>query len=240
MDRTFELQTHELEDQHWWYRGRRRVLRRVIDQIDLPPNARVLDAGCGSGRNMVELARLGEVTGVELSPASVAVARERGVGEVLEGTVEDLPFPDDSFDFAVCLDVIEHLDEDRPTLRELRRVVRPGGWLLVTVPAYPSLWSSHDAINHHRRRYTRSTLLEAAAACGWEATRTTHFNALLLPAAMGYRWFERITSRPPRSDLDSTPMWLNRILQQPLNAESRLIARGVRIPVGLSLLALLR
>jgi SAM-dependent methyltransferase len=239
MDRTFELQTHELEDEHWWYRGRRQVLRRVIEQIDLPSNARILDAGCGSGRNMVELARVGEVTGIELSPMSLAAARERGVGEVIEGTVEDLPFADDSFDFAVCLDVIEHLDEDRPTLRELRRVVAPGGWLLVTVPAYPTLWSSHDVVNHHRRRYTCATLLEAASECGWEATRTTHFNSLLLPAAVIYRWIERLTHKPPSSDLDSTPIWLNRILQQPMNVESRLIARGVRIPAGLSLLALL-
>ena len=105
---------------------------------------------------MVELARLGEVTGIELSPTSVAVARARNVGEVVEGSVEELPFEDDSFDFAVCLDVIEHLDDDLQTLRELRRVVRPGGRLLVTVPAYPSLWSSHDVVNHHRRRYTRA------------------------------------------------------------------------------------
>lgn len=189
MDTAYELHTHQVEDDHWWYRGRRRVLSRVIGSLELAPGARILDAGCGSGRNMVELARLGEVTGIELSPTSVAAARSREVGEVVEGSVEDLPFEDDSFDFAVCLDVIEHLDDDLQTLRELRRVVRPGGRLLVTVPAYPSLWSSHDVVNHHRRRYTRASLLEVANAGGWEAMRTTHFNALLLPAAMAYRWW---------------------------------------------------
>jgi SAM-dependent methyltransferase len=242
MDTKYELQTHRMEDDHWWYRGRRRVLSRVIDELELPPAPRILDAGCGSGRNMVELSQRGEVVGVELSPASVQVARERHVGEVLEGSVEDLPFPDASFDFAVCLDVIEHLDDDRRTLRELRRVLRPGAVLLVTVPAYPALWSSHDEINHHRRRYTRDALLRAAGDSGWYALRTTHFNSLLLPAAMAYRWFERVARRPgpPHSDLDRTPTWLNRILQQPLNVESRLISRGVRIPVGLSLLGVFR
>ena len=240
MDVQFELQTHQVEDQHWWYRGRRRVLARVIDSLHLARGARILDAGCGSGRNMVELARRGTVTGIELSPMSVAAARARGVGDVVEGTVEDLPFDDDSFDFAVCLDVIEHLDDDGQTLRELRRVVAPGGMLLVTVPAYPSLWSSHDVVNHHRRRYTRAALLAVARESGWEAKRTTNFNALLLPAAMAYRWLERLTRRTMgerSSDLERTPPWLNRVLFVPLYLEAQLVGRGVRIPAGLSLLA---
>ena len=242
MDSKYELQTHRLEEDHWWYRGRRRVLNNVIDQLDLPPDASILDAGCGSGRNMVDLAARGTVTGIELAPASVAAARARGVGEVVEGSVEDLPFAADSFDFAVCLDVIEHLEQDDPTLLALRRVVRPGGQLLITVPAYRWLWSSHDDVNHHHRRYTRTSLVAAASRAGWEVTRTTHFNSLLLPVAIVYRWLERLTRRPgpPHSDLDRTPVWLNRILEQPLNAEARLIERGARIPVGLSLLGVFR
>jgi SAM-dependent methyltransferase len=242
MDEQFELQTHEVENDHWWYRGRRRVLDRVIAGLGLPAGARILDAGCGSGRNMVLLARYGEVTGIELSAASVAVARRRGVGEVLEGSVDELPFADHSFDFAVSLDVLEHLDDDRRSLLEMRRVVRPGGQLLVTVPAYPWLWSSHDEVNHHRRRYTRATLLEVAGQAGWEATRTTHFNSLLLPVAAGLRTAQRAlrTSRDPRSDLRQSPLWFNRMMQAPLNAEARLIGRGTRIPAGLSLLAVFR
>ena len=192
---------------------------------------------------MVELAPLGEVTGVELSPNSAQAARARNVGDVVEGSVAELPFADDSFDFAVCLDVIEHLDDDLQTLRELRRVVRPGGRLLITVPAYPSLWSSHDVVNHHYRRYTRRSLLEVAGQSGWEATRTTHFNALLLPAAMAYRWWERLSHHPlgeRSSDLERTPPWLNQVLRFPLQAEGSLIARGGRIPFGLSLLVVLR
>ena len=243
METAHELHTHEVENDHWWYSGRRRVLNRVIDGLDLPPGAQILDAGCGSGRNMVELARRGEVTGIELSPASVEVARQRNVGEVVQGSVAELPFDDDSFDFAVCLDVIEHLEDDLRTLRELRRVIRSGGRLLVTVPAYPSLWSSHDVVNHHHRRYTRASLLKVAREGGWEPICTTHFNSLLLPAAMAYRWWERLSHRPVdenSSDLDRTPAWLNSALRQPLEAEAALIAHGRRIPVGLSLLVVLR
>jgi len=243
METAYELHTHQVEDDHWWYRGRRRVLDRVIGSLALPAGSDILDAGCGSGRNMVELARYGDVTGIELSPTSVAVARDRRVGEVVEGSVEELPFAQDSFDFAVCLDVIEHLDDDLRTLRELRRVIRPGGRLLVTVPAYPSLWSSHDVVNHHRRRYTNASLSAATGAAGWGTTFTTHFNALLLPAAMAYRWWERLSHQPlgeRSSDLERTPPWLNHTLQVPLQAEGTLIGHGGRIPFGLSLLVVLR
>ncbi|HEV2998774.1 MAG TPA: class I SAM-dependent methyltransferase, partial [Solirubrobacteraceae bacterium] len=168
MELQYELQTHQAEDRHWWYRGRRRVLELVIARLGLPPGARILDAGCGSGRNMIELARHGEVTGVEISDASAALARDRHVGEVIEGSVLDMPFDDGAFDLAVSLDVIEHLEDDREALRELRRVVAPGGALLVTVPAYQWLWSHHDEINHHHRRYNRRTLLAAASDAGWE------------------------------------------------------------------------
>ncbi|HEY4895757.1 MAG TPA: class I SAM-dependent methyltransferase, partial [Solirubrobacteraceae bacterium] len=144
MDRDYELQTHQAEDRHWWYRGRRTVLDGVLRSLGLPQEARILDAGCGSGRNMVELARYGHVTGVELSDTSVELARARNSGEVIAGSVLEMPFADGSFDLAVSLDVIEHLEDDLGALRELRRTMAPGGALLVTVPAYQWLWSGHD------------------------------------------------------------------------------------------------
>jgi SAM-dependent methyltransferase len=238
----YELQTHRVEDRHWWYRGRRRVLEQTIERLGLPAGARILDAGCGSGRNMVDLARHGEVTGVELSEASASIARERGVGEVVEGSVLEMPFARDSFDLAVCLDVIEHLEDDRAALRELRRVLAPGGVLLVTVPAYQWLWSGHDVINHHHRRYSRETLERAARDAGWECARTTHFNSLLLPVAIALRALDRVHARTTESSLDLwvPPAPVNWALQQPLNLEAAVIARGGSIPAGLSLLAVLR
>lgn len=243
MEVRHELNTHAVEDWHWWYAGRRRILHELLGALPVARPWRVLDAGCGSGRNLVELARYGEPTGLEPAAASVAAARARGVGGVVVGGLDvRLPFEDGRFDVATCLDVIEHLDDDRLALRELRRVVRPGGRLVVTVPCYPALWSSHDVVNQHRRRYTRATLLAAAADAGWEPERTTHFNALLLPAAAAARLLER--ARPPRdagaSDLDRTPRALNAVLERPLRAEARLIAGGRRLPAGLSLAAVLR
>src|SRR5260370_8111518 len=133
MELEYELQTHRAEDRHWWYQGRRRVLERAIQRLELPEHARILDAGCGSGRNMVELAHHGVVTGVELSDTSVRLARERGVGEVLEGSVMDMPFDEGSFDLTASLDVIEHLEDDVGALRDLPRVTPPPATLLVTL-----------------------------------------------------------------------------------------------------------
>jgi SAM-dependent methyltransferase len=242
MDRDFELQTHRAEERHWWYRGRRKVLARVFAELGLPHPARILDAGCGSGRNMVELARLGTVTGIELSGTSVTLARERGVGEVIEGSVLEMPFETGSFDLAVSLDVIEHLDQHLEALRELRRVVAPGGALLVTVPAYGWLWSGHDEINHHFRRYTRRSLQRVAQQAGWQQVRTTYFNSLLLPVAILLRALDRWSTKTTESSLDLwvPPEPVNRTLELPLDLEAALIGRGGRIPAGLSLLAVFR
>ncbi|HEX3693149.1 MAG TPA: class I SAM-dependent methyltransferase [Solirubrobacteraceae bacterium] len=242
MELEYELQTHQAEDRHWWYQGRRHVIEAAVERLALPARARILDAGCGSGRNMVELARHGEVTGVELSPTSVRLARDRQVGEVLEGSVLDMDLDEGSFDLTVSLDVIEHLQDDVAALRELRRVTKPGGALLVTVPAYQWLWSGHDEVNHHHRRYSRRTLLDAAEQAGWHAERTAHFNSLLLPAAMLLRVLERFKPATTKSSLDLwvPPAPLNWALRQALNLEATVIGRGGSIPAGLSLLAVFR
>jgi SAM-dependent methyltransferase len=242
MDSVLERQIHEVEEWHWWYRGRRRIISSVVRRLELPPGAEILDAGCGSGRNMVDLARYGPVTGLEIADASITWARNRGIGEIVKGSITEAPFPDDRFDFAVCLDVLEHIDEELAALRELRRILRPGGRLLVTVPAYQSLWSEHDVINHHKRRYTRASLASVATAAGWVTAWTTYFNGTLLPAAAMHRRLSmlRRSVDEPVSDLELTPRRLNGLLALPLTAEAWAIGHGWRLPAGLSLMAVLR
>jgi SAM-dependent methyltransferase len=236
-----ELQAMLSSDEtHWWYRGRRRVLRAQLDRLPLGPGARLLDAGCGSGRTLDELARFGRVAGVDISPVAVAAARARGHRNVRVAAIEALPFADASFDVVTCLDVIEHTPDDRTSLRELLRVTRAGGVLIVTVPAYPALWSRHDEANDHYRRYRRSTLQAAALGAGWRFVSDTHFNALLLAPAAVVRLWQRSRRRPARSDLALTPPSLDRLLELPLALEARLLARGRRLGAGLSLLAVLR
>jgi SAM-dependent methyltransferase len=233
----------ELDDRHWWYRGRRRIIRAELDRLPLPASARVLDAGCGSGRTLDELSPYGEVFGIELDPGAADVARARGRGEVVVGRLEELPWEDGSFDLITCLDVIEHTPDDRVTLSELRRVSRPGGYLLVTVPAYQGLWSTHDVANHHYRRYSRARLRAAARDAGWRVTRITSFNGLLLAPAAAVRLAERRRLREPNGDykpeLTLGPDWLNSLLEQPLRLEARWLSSGRTMPAGLSLLAVL-
>jgi SAM-dependent methyltransferase len=183
----------------------------------------------------------GGVYGIELDPEAARVARSRGRGEVRVGRLEELPWEADTFDLITCLDVIEHTPDDRATLRELRRVCKPAGWLLVTVPAYQALWSLHDEANHHYRRYARRSLRQAAVEAGWQVRRMTSFNSLLLAPAAAVRVAQR---RRPQSEYKPEIRlgrpWLNGLLEQPLRIEARWLARGRTLPVGLSLMALLQ
>ena len=232
----------ELDEHHWWYRGRRRIIRAELDRLSLPQRARVLDAGCGSGRTLDELQGYGDVYGIELDRDAAEVARARRRGEVQIGRLEELPWPAASFDLITCLDVIEHTPDDQATLRELRRVCTAGGWLIVTVPAYEALWSLHDEANHHYRRYARRTLRAAASGAGWRITRMTSFNSLLLAPAAVVRLVQR--RRRPHDDYTPTiklgPAWLNDALEWPLQIEATWLAQGHTLPAGLSLMAVLQ
>jgi SAM-dependent methyltransferase len=217
------------------------VLNAVLTGLDLPApgSARLLDAGCGSGRTLDELARYGAAIGTELNPLGVEAACGRG-HDVRQAPVEAIPHSEGSFDLVTCLDVIEHTDDDVAALRELRRVTRSGGRLIVTVPAHPRLWSRHDEVNGHRRRYTSRSLRTAAVTAGWRIERLTGFNvAYLLPAALVRLARKRETAQSD-SELQLTPPWLDAALETPLRAEAALVRRGYDLPPGLSLLAVLR
>ena len=228
------------DDCHWWYRGRRRVIRAMLDDMQLPADCAILDVGCGSGRMLDELRGYGIVSGLDMSPESVAAARARGHSVCL-GEAAALPHDDASFDLITCFDVLEHTLDDRSTLREFARVCRPGGTLLVTVPAYESLWSAHDDANRHRRRYTASRLRRVASEAGLAVDLDTYFNSLLLGPAALVRRIQRLRpGRSARSNLELTPACLNSLLELPMRLEARALRAGMRMPAGLSLLAVLR
>ena len=232
----------DVDEHHWWYRGRRAIVDAELARIPLPTPARILDAGCGSGRMLEELVRYGQVSGLELDPRAAEVARARGHGEVQVARLERLPWAEHSFDLITCLDVLEHTPDDRQTLTELRRVCAVGGWLLLTVPAYQALWSLHDEANHHFRRYGRRALRQTSAEAGWRLERITSFNSVLLAPAAVIRLAQR-GRRPDeryRPELERNPRWLNTLLERPLQAEARWIGRGRTLPAGLSLMAVLQ
>jgi SAM-dependent methyltransferase len=229
-------QLYELEDGHWWFRGRRAVIWSLLRRTRLPDAPRILDAGCGTGRNLAEFGRLGVATGVDPSPQAIAFCRSRGLTDVAEGSIEALPFGAASFDLILATDVLEHVEHDDAALTELRRVAAPGAHLLVTVPAYQWLWSQHDDSHHHLRRYTAGRLRERVVAAGWKPVIETYFNTALLPPIAAVRTVARRKSpRDGRTDYQLTGGALNDLLALPMRGEAALIARGARLPAGVSI-----
>jgi SAM-dependent methyltransferase len=224
---------YELEDRHWWFRGRRTVIRALIERGEAPARPRVLDAGCGTGCNLAELEPTAQtVHGVDSALEAVEFCRRRGLDTVSQAELDRLPFGDGAFDLLLATDVVEHLDDDVGALRELRRVAAPGARLLLTVPAYQWLWSAHDDSHQHKRRYTRPQLVARVRSAGWEPVVASYFNALLLPPIAVAR---RLHKADGRSDYDRTPGWLNTALEQPMRAEAQLIRRGAELPAGVSI-----
>jgi SAM-dependent methyltransferase len=227
-------QLYDLEDGHWWFRGRRAVLWALLRRAGLPAVPRVLDAGCGTGRNLAEFGALGTAQGVDPSPAAIEFCRRRGLTGVTAAGIEELPFEDGAFDLILATDVLEHVQRDDLAAAELRRVAAPGAVLVVTVPAYRWLWSQHDDSHHHLRRYTAPALRSRLAAAGWRAEVLTYFNSLLLPPIALVRLLARRRAAQ-RTDYQLTGGLVNRLLELPMRAEAALIERGARFPAGVSI-----
>jgi SAM-dependent methyltransferase len=232
-------QNLELEECHWWFVARRRILLGVLERnLDPKGGLQILDAGCGGGATMESLRRYGSVRGIEISEEAVEYNRERG-REVSLGSIERMPFADNSFDLALALDVIEHLPDDLPALRELFRTLRPGGSLLVTVPALRMLWSAHDVANGHYRRYTLGELRGQVETVGFEVVSATYFNTLLFPLILVFRWFRRLRPKSIASDLTEVPRPLNTLLTEVFSLEKLFVGR-IKLPFGVSALCFAR
>jgi SAM-dependent methyltransferase len=243
-----EMQQHtysimyEVEGRHWWFAGRRRIIEGFLKNICAKLGSKsphILDVGCGTGANLEMLAQFGDAEGVDVSAEALAFCRERGLTKVRQGEAERLPYDDESFDLVTGLDVVEHLDDDVAGLKEMRRVLRPGGYVLLFVPAFMFLWGVQDDISHHRRRYTRSGLEQVIHATGFEIERITYANiTFFMPILVG-RLLMRLTGFRPASENNLTIGALNGILGRILGAESSILHR-VNLPFGVSAICVAR
>ena len=240
MERDEYRRLYELEDRLWWFRGMGRISDALIERyVDNPRNLEILDAGCGTGGMLGTLGTRGRVTGLDRSAEALRFARRRPEARLVQGSVERLPFAEESFDLVTSFDVLYHLDvsDDRRALRELRRVLRPGGTLVLRVPAGEALRSRHDEAVHTRERYGRAELVEKLEASGLEPKLVSHANCLLFPLAAVRRLAERaFASKRAGSEVEPVGPVLNRALLLPLLIEARLL-RHMRLPFGLSLVA---
>lgn len=239
MERIVYDRMAELDERHWWYRARREILARLVEtRIDLPPDARILEIGCGTGHNLDMLARFGTVDAVEMDDAARAVATARLGREAQLATLPELRGVErGAYDLVALLDVLEHVEEDRASLIEIAGTLKPRGRILLTVPAHPWMWSAHDVVNHHKRRYTKKSLRAVVAQAGLKAELLTYFNSLLFPLAAAARLAGRVTGKED-SDDRLPPAPLNKAFEFLFGLERYAIGK-VPFPPGVSLVALL-
>ncbi len=230
-----------VEDDHWWYRALR---GHVIASLRLPNrNFALLDAGCGSGGMLARLHAefpAADLTGLDISEHALQLTKDRGSNaQLVLGSVDRLPFEDARFDAVVSLDVLYHRDvDDRMAVREMHRVLRPGGVLLLNLPAFDFLRGSHDVAINTARRYTRSQLARLLREANFTIETLTYWNMLLLPAVAAVRWASRGKTEV-RSDLSSPPAAVNELLGGIARTELAL-SRRMPLPFGTSLFAVAR
>jgi len=238
MDRIVYDRMAAHDSTHWWYRARRDILSDYLARYGgLPAGARILEIGCGTGHNLPMLAKFGSVEAIEIDPAARGIASER-----LGRAVGDAPLPDlpgverGAYDLVAVLDVVEHIADDVAALAAMRSLLKPGGKVLIAVPAHQWMWSAHDVVNHHHRRYSKRTLSAAIEAAGLRAVKLRWFNSLLFPLAAAARIVGRLRGK---DDSDDSPPArpLNALFERIFRLERHLVGRVPMTP-GVSLVTL--
>ena len=238
MDRIVYDRMAAHDSTHWWYRARRDILADYVARhAALPGHARILEIGCGTGHNLGMLGRFGTVDAIEIDPAARGIASER-----LGRAVGDAPLPHlpgverGAYDMVAVLDVVEHIADDVAALRAMATLLRPGGKILIAVPAHQWMWSAHDVVNHHHRRYSKATLRKAIGEAGLKPVNIGYFNSLLIPLAAAARVAGRLTGRDD-SDDSPPPAPLNRLFERIFRLERHLVGRVPMTP-GVSIVTL--
>ena len=244
MDPSLYHAFYELEDRHWWFVGRRAIVDSLLRDVLSPggrADRRILDVGCGTGGMLPLLSRFGKVTGIDMEPLALDYCRRRGIEDVHLQQGFEAP---EAYDVVTLFDVLEHVEGEAGFLARLRGYLKPGGFLVVTVPAFQWLWSRHDDLNLHKRRYTRKQLVSALERAGFEVKRSTYFNMLLFPAAAAIRLLSGKGRNGESAGSDEKDVLKqlriggsNRLLAGIFSSE-RLLLRGMELPFGVSLFAI--
>ncbi|HEX3999088.1 MAG TPA: class I SAM-dependent methyltransferase [Pirellulales bacterium] len=231
----------EVEEYHWWFAGRRKLFARIIKKMATPRDAAILDVGSSTGTNLRMLRDAGFTSfqGVDISPESQYFCNAKGLGPVELGSILDLPHPDSSFDLVLATDVIEHIDDDLAAIGELRRVLRPGGLALITVPAFECLWGPQDVVAEHKRRYRIHNLQDTIKRARLEIVERYYFNFILFLPILFARKALRLLSVPIRSENDLNFGLMNAVLRAVFEIDTR-SAAAINPPFGVSILALCR
>lgn len=239
MDHDVYIRMADIQDRHWWYEGRRRIIATLIKRLNIPKSSRILEAGCGPGANLEMLAQFGEVSAFE--PDDFAInhcRRHSGIPEqrLVTGFLPSpIPFTE-PFDIVGAFDVIEHVEADLASLKALYGLTKPGGYALFTVPACPFLWSQHDVANHHYRRYMLPPFKSLLRQAGYNVTYISYYNTILFPLVAGVRFFKKFLSIKDKPDETLPHPLVNKILCLIFSLEQYVLGR-VRLPFGVSIIA---
>ncbi len=246
------------EQDYWWHVGKRMIVYNLISRYWTPSprpteggaltlareSRRVLDVGCGTGLNLDNIARYGLPVGMDLSREALVFCQKRGLDELCEASIDHgLPYRDQSFDIITALDAVEHFDDDYAALHEFYRVLRPGGLVVISVPAYQFMWSYWDEVLGHKRRYTVPMMRKLVRAAGFAVLKVSHSNAAILLPSLLVRLFksqkygEKVSESP--SDFMPVPNPVNRLLTAYYEVESKIIPR-VSLPFGMSVVCVAR
>jgi len=238
MDRIVYDRMAAHDSTHWWYRARRDILADfLVREGDLPAHARILEIGCGTGHNLPMLAKFGTVEAIEIDPAAREIASQR-----LGRPVGSAPLPAltgverGAYDLIAVLDVVEHIADDVGALKAMAQCLKPGGKILITVPAHQWMWSAHDTVNHHHRRYSKGSLAKAIAAAGLKPKKLGYFNSLLFPLAAASRIAGRLRGKDD-SDDSPPPKLVNAVFETIFRFERHLVGR-VPLSPGVSIVTL--
>lgn len=241
MEHTYPI-LFRVEQEHWWYRGRRKIIASFVDEIcrkvtDRTP--RIVDVGCGTGANLLLLSKYGDAEGVDVSEDALAFCRERGLEKVKLGAGEALPYEDGTIDLVTAFDVVEHMDDDLAGLKEFRRVLRPGGRVLLFVPTFMFLWGLQDEVSNHRRRYRLPELKNVLEQAGFEIERSTYANITFFLPILLVRKFMRLTGIRTDTENSINVSAMNGVFGWLFGLES-IFLRYLNLPFGVSGLCVAR
>lgn len=222
---------------HWWFRGRRMLFAAELRKLNVGPDSKFLDVGTGMGSNLRMLRDEGyrSLAGVDLSQVAVHHCVTNGFESVLMGDVTNLPFAEGNFNVVLATDIIEHVEDDRVALREMHRVLAPGGHIVIAVPAFPSLWGLQDEVAHHKRRYKMNDLVSVVRSGGFRINRSFYFNYLLFAPIWLARQIIRVLKLKRASESEFNTATLNRFLFW-IFAIDIWTAPTLQLPFGVSIL----
>ncbi len=244
MDSNYYIEYFTLERNHWWFKARLNILRSQVSTFSLSPDAKILNIGIATGATSEMLEAFGKVKSSEYDKACFDFVKEKLPQlDIDNGSILELPYADNSYDLVCAFDVIEHVENDALAVSEMLRVCKPGGCVFVTVPAFEFLWSEHDEVNHHFRRYTKRQLKKLFKEKS-EIKFSSYFNFLLFSPIAGFRILSRLLPKKffrKKNEAGSDfsvyqPGFTQSLFYRIMLSENILLKRKIGLPFGVSIM----